>query len=316
MPSIAGAAKGAAAAFVGYKLLSKLTGGSRVPSKGRLVLVTGAAQGIGRFMALQFAARGARLVLWDLDGTKLEKTAAEVRSATPGAQVSTYVCDLSKKESIYAVAEQVKANDGHPDVVLNNAGVVSGAYFLDTPDSKNELTMAVNAMAHMYMAKAFLPHMCEVNSGSFASVSSLASIVAAPAMCDYAASKSAARAFAEGLSLELKNLGHTGVRVTCICPAHINTGLFTGFSTGPGSGAFTLEAADVAAATIEAIEVGDELVILPRAFSIVPAFKGAYETITGGLGLAAMSARNPMEAWDPTHANKTFDKMEGKASKL
>ena len=61
--SLKGAAKGAAAAFVGYKILSKLNGGTRVPSKGRLVLITGAAQGIGRFMALQFAARGARLVL-------------------------------------------------------------------------------------------------------------------------------------------------------------------------------------------------------------------------------------------------------------
>ena len=63
----------------------------------------------------------------------------------------------------------------------------------------------------------------------FCSVSSLASIVGAPAMVDYAASKSAARSFAEALSLEMKNLKKTGVRVTCVCPSHINTGLFQGF---------------------------------------------------------------------------------------
>ena len=67
------------------------------------------------------------------------------------------------------------------------------------------------------------------SSALFGSVSSLASIVGAPAMVDYAASKSAARSFAEALSLEMKNLKKTGVRVTCVCPSHINTGLFQGF---------------------------------------------------------------------------------------
>ena len=77
----------------------------------------------------------------------LAKTAAEVTAAVPGAAVAFYVCDLSKRDAIYAAAEKVQASEGHPDVVLNNAGVVSGSYFLDTSDAKNELTMKVRRQA-------------------------------------------------------------------------------------------------------------------------------------------------------------------------
>ena len=77
----------------------------------------------------------------------LAKTAAEVTAAVPGAAVAFYVCDLSKRDAIYAAAEKVQASEGHPDVVLNNAGVVSGSYFLDTSDAKNELTMKVRRAA-------------------------------------------------------------------------------------------------------------------------------------------------------------------------
>jgi all-trans-retinol dehydrogenase (NAD+) len=140
------------------------------------------AQGIGRLIAFEFARRGARLILWDLDGALLDQTALELRSKFPAVSLRTYVCDLSKRDQIYATALQVQAADGHPDVVVNNAGVVSGTLFLDTADAKNELTFQVNVMAHLWMAKAFLPKMVERNSGNFASVSSIASFVAAPGM--------------------------------------------------------------------------------------------------------------------------------------
>ena len=118
-------------------------------------------------------------------------------------------------------------------------------------DAKNELTFAVNTMAHFWMAKAFLGPMVSKNSGNFVVVASMAAIVGAPAMADYSASKASAKAFAEALALELKHLRADQVKVTCICPSHVNTQLFGGFNTGPGSKALLLEPEDVAKATVE-----------------------------------------------------------------
>jgi all-trans-retinol dehydrogenase (NAD+) len=144
---------------------------------------------------MQFAQRGAKLALWDLDADTLAATATEIRSAVRGVVLHTYACNLADKEAIYAAAVQVKADLGDVDVVVNNAGVVQGAYLLDpgNTDAKNELTFAVNTMAHFYIAKAFLGAMVQRNSGNFVVVSSMAAVVGAPAMVDYSASKASAK---------------------------------------------------------------------------------------------------------------------------
>ena len=98
------------------------------------------------------------------------------------------------------------------------------------------------------------------------------------------------------------------MHVTCICPSHVNTQLFGGFCDGSGGKALLLEAKDVAYATVEAVELAQELVILPRVFWVVPALKGVYESVTGKLGFGWMArfffsdrnlhSRMPL---DPTH---------------
>lgn len=93
--------------------------------------------------------------------------------------------------------------------------------------------------------------MVKKNAGNFVVVASMAAIVGAPAMADYSASKASAKAFCEALALELKHLRADKVNVTCICPSHVNTQLFGGFNTGPGSKSLLLEAKDVADATVE-----------------------------------------------------------------
>lgn len=113
------------------------------------------------------------------------------------------------------------------DIVINNAGVVSGRAFCELDDRQIELTMAVNAMAPMWVTKAFLPAMMERDSGHIVTVASATGLLGAPRLVDYCASKHASVGFMEALRVELKRLG-SSVCTTTICPGIIDTGMFDG----------------------------------------------------------------------------------------
>ena len=113
------------------------------------------------------------------------------------------------------------------DIVINNAGVVSGRAFCEQDDRQIELTMAVNAMAPMWVTKAFLPAMMERDSGHIVTVTSATGLLGAPRLVDYCASKHASIGFMEALRVELKRLG-SSVCTTIICPGIIDTGMFDG----------------------------------------------------------------------------------------
>ena len=132
---------------------------------GQVTLITGAASGIGRLMAIRFAREGAILVLWDIRMDLLEGTKALILDENEEAVVHLYECDLSKKENIYETADKVTEEIGKVDILVNNAGIVSGKRFLTCSDVLVERTMAVNIMAHMWLAKKFLPPMIEANHG-------------------------------------------------------------------------------------------------------------------------------------------------------
>ena len=117
------------------------------------------------------------------------------------------------------------------DIVINNAGVVSGRAFCELDDGQIELTMAVNAMAPMWVTKAFLPAMMERDSGHIVTVTSATGLLGAPRLVDYCASKHASIGFMEALRVELKRLG-SSVCTTTICPGIIDTGMFDG-ATSP-----------------------------------------------------------------------------------
>ncbi len=125
--------------------------------KDKNVLITGAASGIGRLTAKRAASLGAKLILWDIDEKALDKARGELEQ--DGGSVSAYVCDLSDRAAIGNTAEKVLEECGHVDILINNAGIVSGKTILEAEDEEILRTFGVNTLALFWMTRAFLPEM-------------------------------------------------------------------------------------------------------------------------------------------------------------
>ncbi|MDR1099431.1 MAG: SDR family oxidoreductase [Treponema sp.] len=194
----------------------------------KVVLITGAASGIGRLMALDFAGRGARVVVWDIDREALKALESEARQG--GLLIKTAICDVSGRDAVYRQAEALKAEWGPVDILINNAGIVSGSTFLKTSDEKIIQTMAVNVLAPFWTCKVFLPSMLERNSGHIVNIASAAGIIGVMGLADYSASKFAVFGFNESLRTELRRQ-KSAVRTTVVCPFFIDTGMFRGVKT-------------------------------------------------------------------------------------
>ena len=196
--------------------------------KNKRVLITGAASGIGRGMAQTFAAEGAHLILWDINQEGLDAV-EQAFAALPGT-VATYPCDLTDREAIYATARQVLDDHGPVDILINNAGVISGKPLLEIPDEHIERTFAVNTLALFWTTRAFLPAMLEQGRGHVVTIASSGGLAATSRMTDYCSSKFAAFGFDEALRMECKRLGYP-IRTTVVCPFYIDTGMFEGVKT-------------------------------------------------------------------------------------
>ncbi len=190
------------------------------------ILITGASSGIGKLMAETFAAEGARVILWDCNRAALEAVDKELNER--GLHCATYLCDVSRPYSIYDIAKRVIDEHGPIDILINNAGVVSGRPLLEISDAEIRKTFDVNALAPIWMARAFLPAMIARGRGHIVTIASAAGLIGTPWLTDYAASKHAAVGFDDALRSELRHLGHRGIQTTVVCAYFISTGMFEG----------------------------------------------------------------------------------------
>jgi len=198
--------------------------------EGKTVLVTGAAMGLGKLFATKAVQeRAATVVLWDVNEQALVETVEELQAA--GGSVRGYVVDVSSQDEIEASAALVLDEVGPIDVLFNNAGIVRGnSYFWETDDAAQiQLTMAINSVAPMLVAREFLPGMIAKDGECrIVNIASSAGLVSNPRMAVYAASKWAAIGWSDSVRLELEQAGHDHVKVTTVCPTYINTGMFDG----------------------------------------------------------------------------------------
>lgn len=196
---------------------------------GKRILITGVGSGLGRGMALSMARKGAHIIGWDYQQAALERVLSELKMAS-GSDHHGFICDVSDNAAVAATAKEVKKSAGAPDILINNAGVVSGKRFLECSETDIQRTIGVNTMALFWTTRAFLPDMIARNDGHMVTVASAAGLVGVAKLADYCASKFAAVGFDESIRAELKQIA-PGVKTTVICPYYIQTGMFDGVQT-------------------------------------------------------------------------------------
>jgi len=195
----------------------------------KIVLVTGAAMGLGKlFATTAVKEKAAHVVLWDVNESALKDTAIELEAA--GGTVSTYVVDVSSAEAVATAADAVRSEVGDVQILINNAGIVRGnGYFWENQTRDIEQTMLINSIAPMLVAREFLPAMVESDEECrVVNIASSAGLNAVPRLAAYCGSKWAAVGWSDSIRLELEQAGHKHVRVTTVCPTYINTGMFDG----------------------------------------------------------------------------------------
>ena len=190
------------------------------------VIITGGASGIGKLMALRFAGRRANLAIIDIDETRLTSTEKELKKFT--VRILTYRGDVSRKDQIEQIADRIKKDFNFIDILVNNAGVVTGKPVLDTRFEDLKKGLDINLMAVIWMTKQFLSEMIARNTGHIVNIASAAGLIGVPGLADYCAAKFGVVGFSDALRLEMKKLGYHGIKVSCICPSFIATGMFAG----------------------------------------------------------------------------------------
>lgn len=237
---------------------------------GKRVLVTGGGAGIGKSLAAAFAARGAELLLADLNEAALATAAAELSRA--GARVRTYRLDVTDGPGILAVRDQIHRDGGPIDVLVNNAGLVFGGAFLDVPMERHLTTYRVNTLGVVAVTHAFLPDLIGRPDAHLLNVASASGYIGLPFGATYASSKWAVIGFSESVGLELELLGHQHVHVTTLCPSYVSTGLFDGVR--PPFATRLLTADRLAAKTVAAVLANRPVVRLPWLVKVTPFLKG------------------------------------------
>ena len=190
--------------------------------KGKRVLITGAAGGIGRCLAGDFAKAGSELILTDVNESALMDAAHEMRGM--GVTVHTRVVDIADREQVEALAQWVENDLGGLDILINNAGIGHSGEIVETSLDTWKRLMDVNfwgALNHVY---AFLPAMMTRKSGHIVTVSSGQAFFRLPTWGPYATIKLALGAFSEILRYEVRKFG---IKVTTVYPFMVNTPFYS-----------------------------------------------------------------------------------------
>ncbi len=198
---------------------------------GATAVVTGAASGMGEQLAHQLAGRGATVVLLDRDGDRLERVAAAVQAAHPGARVEVHVVDLAQTERIAPLVAEILATHSRIDLLVNNAGVALAGRFDQISLEEFDVVLRVNLTAPVTLTHHLLPALAAAPGGHVVNTSSLFGLIAPPGQSAYAASKFGLRGFSEALRAELAG---RGVGVTTVHPGGIRTRIAETAPAGEG----------------------------------------------------------------------------------
>ncbi|KAJ3099089.1 hypothetical protein HDU97_003468 [Phlyctochytrium planicorne] len=181
-----------------------------------IVLITGGCHGVGLGVVelLSKKYKPKKIVVLDINNYDFKDES-----------VVLYQCDVSNFAKVKEVAGRINKEVGAPTMVINNAGIVNGKLFVDLSEQEIQRVMNVNLFGPMWITKAFMPKMIEMNRGHIVNVASVMGITGARSMVDYCAAKFGVVGFNEALRQEVHN---TNIKVSAIYPGLINTGMFDG----------------------------------------------------------------------------------------
>jgi len=195
--------------------------------EGRVAIVTGASSGIGRSCAEMLVARGARVAIFARSADRLDEIVARHRDAM--IAIAGDVGDLAAIERLFAATE---SRFGHCDILVNNAGMIDPAPLIDTTLEQWDRMFAVNVRGAFLACRRALPSMIDRERGAIVNVSSISGVIGPekfPGWVSYCASKGALISMTEALAVEVKE---AGVRVNCVSPGSVDTGMWAEASGG------------------------------------------------------------------------------------
>lgn len=188
---------------------------------GKVAIVTGAGTGIGRAIALSFAREGAKVAVLGRRKDKLNEAVAEIRATINGAEAVSILCDITKSNDTKNAVAQVEKEFGHPNVLVNNACVLSVSNIETISEDDWDNLISTNLKGPFLMSRAALPAMRRAGGG-FVNIGSVLGLVAVKDRAAYCASKGGVTMLTKAMSLD-----HAAdkIRVNCICPSVVETDL-------------------------------------------------------------------------------------------
>jgi len=190
--------------------------------RGKRVLLSGAASGIGRALALRLAREGAHLYLVDIDSVGMEETAQECREL--GVEVVTRRCDMSQPKDVSSAVADVLHRWNGVDILINNAGITYYGKTERMSPSHWDKLLQINLLSHVQFTRELLPNLLARPEAHVLNVCSVLGLVGMPKVVAYCTSKFGMVGFSEALRNEF---GREGLGVTALCPGFVRTNLFT-----------------------------------------------------------------------------------------
>ena len=224
--------------------------------KDKIILVTGGANGIGKALCERFHAEGAeKIFVADIDFDNAEQVAVTIDG-------KAYRLDVSDEANCRTIVAEILNDFGRIDFVCSNAGIGGAEGSLEVENEVWQKIYEINVLSHVYLARAAFPSMVKRGAGAFLITASAAGLLTHPCAAPYAATKHAAVALAENLSIEF---AEQGIYVSCLCPQGVRTRLIEGDEGKPNSFLLpeAITAEECADAVVKALEK-ETFLILPH----------------------------------------------------
>ena len=189
--------------------------------EGKVALITGAARGIGKAIAMKFAAEGADIAFTDLVIDENGK-ATEAEIAALGVKAKGYASNAANFDETHQVVEQIKADFGHIDILVNKAGITKDGLMMRMTEVQWDAVIAVNLKSAFNFIHACLPIMMRQRSGSIINMASVVGVHGNAGQANYASSKAGLIALAKSIAQEV---GSRGIRANAIAPGFIETAM-------------------------------------------------------------------------------------------